>query len=101
MENDNNEEIAWADDSSSDESWTPSVESEDSIEDDHDWVETPFSPGHVRILFDSTDELMTENYIEETTQIKARLLDEVKAICSCHFMYCNEEYDEQVTVWVN
>jgi hypothetical protein len=47
----------WSDDSSSDESWTPSIgDGDDEVSDDEgvDWRETPFHPGDIHITFDKT-----------------------------------------------
>jgi hypothetical protein len=64
---------------SSDGSWTPSIGSgEDSDdEDEFVWKETPLQASRIHVIFDNLDDIMTQNYAEETAEIRRRIQREV------------------------
>jgi hypothetical protein len=51
---------------------------EDSDEEDESvWKETPLQASKIRVIFDNLDDIMTQNYVEETTEIRRRIEREV------------------------
>jgi len=80
-------ELEWSDDSS-DDSWHP-TSSDDEYSDDEDldwsgWTETPVKVKAINVKFDTIDEALTDQYLEEKRQIKARLEREVASIRAHH-----------------
>lgn len=64
---------------SSDSSWTPSIGSgEDSDdEDEFVWKQTPLQASKIHVIFDKSDDIMIQNYVEETAEIRRRVQREV------------------------
>jgi hypothetical protein len=64
---------------SSDSTWTPSIGSgEDSDdEDEFTWKEMPLKASRIQVIFDNLDDVMTQNYWEETAEIRRRVTKEV------------------------
>ena len=71
----------------SDETWTPSIDDEDSQDDEDEvvdsmsWQECPMKRGDFEINFDKVDQDLEHGYFEETKQIKKRILYEFNTIC--------------------
>ena len=73
--------LEWSD-ASSDASSLYSPSSDDDFSDDeceylNEWTETPLHAKDIKISMDSVGTTLVNNYLEEKTQIKARLRDEV------------------------
>jgi hypothetical protein len=73
---------------SSDETWTPSIDDEDSQGNDDDvvesmsWQESPMKQSIFEINFDKVDQDLEHGYFQETKQIRKRILFEYNTICS-------------------
>ena len=64
---------------SSDGSWTPSSGSgkDSDDEDEFVWKEAPLQASRIHVIFDNLDDIMTQNYAEETAEIRRRIQREV------------------------
>ena len=66
---------------SSDETWTQSIDDEDSQGNDDDvvesmlWQESPMKQSNFEINFDKVDQDLEHGYFEETKQIRKRMLE--------------------------
>jgi hypothetical protein len=85
---------------SSDGSWTPSIGSgEDSDdEDEFVWKETPLQASRIHVIFDNLDDIMTQNYAEETAEIRRRIQREVVQLrTGVPGITRNDEVDHKMT----
>jgi hypothetical protein len=75
---------------SSDSSWSQSTCSEEDSDDDDEyvWKETPLQASRIRLITDKLDDIMTNNYGEETSEIRRRIQNQVSHISSIRIFLC-------------
>jgi hypothetical protein len=103
MENNNQSYPSSCGDSSSDSSWRQSSSDEEDSDDDDEsvWKETPLQASRIRLITDRLDDIMTNNYGEETTVLHCHIqsqVDQLRAgVPSFNKSGIDKEQDKQLT----